>query len=134
MINVINYDRLTDDNFLLFAMQHYENPQCVSMDDFNDDLLRIKYLKRLLNRYKDTGELKERLILNHIIVLYNVFDTESCTRMLFFKIDSSLWPFLKTFLVYLHFMPTKVYGINGTVIIDSDVPLDSDIIKVLRTI
>ena len=132
MTTKINYERLTEDNFLMYAMQNYENPQCVCIDDFHDDLLRIKYLKRLLNRYKETGELKDRLILNHIIVLYNVFGVDACTRMLFFKIDPTLWIYLKTFLVFLHFMPSRVRGINGRDIVDSDIPLDSKIIRVLR--
>jgi len=134
MMSKINYERLTDENFLMYAMQNYENPQCVSIDDFHDDLLRIKYLKRLLNRYKETGELKDQLILNHMIVLYNVFGVEACTRMLFFKIDSHLWSYLKTFLVYKHYMPDRVYGINGKTILDTDIPLDAGIIKALREI
>lgn len=135
MMNKINYERLTDENFLMYAMQNYENPQCVSIDDFHDDLLRIKYVKRLLNRYKETGELKERLILNHLVVLYNVFGAEACTRMLFFKIDSALWVYLKTFLVYLHYMPSRVRGVNhGQDVIDSDVALDEGIINTLRAL
>lgn len=134
MVSKINYDKLTDDNFLMYAMQNYENPQCVSIDDFHDDLLRIKYIKRLLNRHRETGELREQLILNHIIVLYNVFGCEACTRMLFFKIDSILWSRLKTFLVYRHYMPDKLVGINGVDVLSSSIPLDQDIVKVLRAI
>lgn len=117
----------------MYAMQNYENPQCVSMDDFHDDLLRIKYLKRLLNRYKQTKELKDQLILNHIIILYNVFGREACTRMLFFKIDSSLWSYLKTFLLYLHLMPNKISGVSSQDVVDSDIPLDLGIVKILRS-
>jgi len=134
VVNMINYERLTDENFLMYAMQNYENPQCISIDDFHDDLLRIKYVKRLLNRYKETGELKEQLILNHMIVLYNVFGVEACTRMLFFKIDSHLWSYLKTFLVYKHYMPNKISGVSEHDVIDSDIPLDIGIIKILRVI
>lgn len=134
MVNKINYERLTNENFLMYSMQNYENPQCVSIDDFHDDLLRIKYVKRLLNRYRETGELKERLILNHLVVLFNVFGSEACVRMLFFKIDESLWTYLKTFLVYLHYMPRKVCGIDGRDIIDTDISLDAGIIKILREI
>lgn len=134
MSSKINFHKLTDDNFLMFAMQNYENPQCISVEDFNEDLMRIKYIKRLLNRHKESGELKERLILNHIIVLYNVFGVEACTKMLFFKIDQDLWSKLKTFLVFLHYMPEKIYGISDNPIISSDIPLDQNIVKVLREI
>ena len=134
MVLKISYENLTDDNFLMYAMQNYENPQCVSIDDFHDDLLRIKYIKRLLNRHRETKELREQLILNHIGVLYNVFGIEACTRMLFFKIDSGLWSRLKTFLVYHYFKPDKLLGINGVDVISSDIPLDQEIVKVLRAI
>lgn len=127
----INFERLTDDNFIMFAMQNYDNPQCMSIDDFHEDLLKLKYLKRLFNRYKDTGELRERLIINHLLVLYNVFGIEAATRMLFFKLDPSLWTFLKTFLVFLNFMPEKLPHEN---IISSDIPIDQHIAKVLRNI
>lgn len=134
MVSKISYKKLTDDNFLMYAMQNYENPQCSSIDDFHDDLLRIKYIKRLLNRHRETKELREQLILNHIVILYNVFGVEACTRMLFFKIDPILWPGLKTFLVYRHFMPDKLLGINGVDVLSSDIPLDQEIVKILRTI
>ena len=96
-------EKLTEENFLLYAMQHYDNSQCTSIDDFYDDLLKIKYVRRLFKRYHETGELRERLILNHLIILSNVFGVEASVRMLFFKIDRSLWPILKTFLLYLNF-------------------------------
>jgi len=134
MTSKINFNQLTEDNFLVYAMQNYENPQCISIEDFNEDLLRIKYIKRLLNRHKETGELRERLILNHIIVLYNVFGVEACTKMLFFKIDQDLWSRLKTFLVFLHYMPDKIFGVLDSPIINSDIPLDQDIVKNLREI
>ena len=130
----INFDRLTDENFIMFAMQHYDNPQCVSIDDFHEDLLKIKYLKRLLNRYKDLGELRERLIINHLIVLYNVFGVEAATKMLFYKIDPSLWSIMKTFLVYLHYMPERVIGVFEKDIISSDIPVVQEIATVLREI
>lgn len=130
----INFSRLTDDNFIMYAMQHYENPQCMSIDDFHEDLLKIKYLKRLLNRYKDMNELRERLIINHLIVLYNVFGIEAATKMLFYKLDPSLWSILKTFLVYLHYMPDRISGICEEDIISSDIPLVQEIVMVLREI
>ena len=123
-------EKLNESNFLLYAMHHYDNPQCNSVQEFEEDLKKFLYLKKLLSRYKNNGELRERLILNHIIVLYNIFG-ETATRMLFYKIDESCWDALVTFLVYLERMPEKVseYGI-----ILSDVTLDETIIHTLRKI
>lgn len=130
----INFERLTEDNFIMYAMQHYDNPQCISIDDFHEDLLKLKYLKRLLNRYKDLGELRERLIINHIIVLYNVFGLEAATKILFFKLNNDLWPILKTFLVYLHYMPERILGISEAPIICSNIPVVQEIVAILRKI
>ena len=114
-------------------MQHYENPQCVEVEEFNDDLRRIKYIKRLFNQYHIEGTLKERLILNHLIVFYNVFPVKVATRILFLKLEEHFWPILKTFLVYLHYMPEeKIESINGKEIIVSDVPMDQLVIDRLR--
>lgn len=126
--------RLTDANFIMYAMKAYQNPHCLDIDEFHDDLKRIKYIKRLLNRYKSTGNLKARLILNHIIVLYNMFGPEAATKILFFKLSPKFWPELKTFLVYLHYMPEYISGIGDKMILSSDIPLDLNIIKVLREI
>ena len=127
------YNDLNEKNFLLFAMQHYDNPQCVEVEEFNDDLRRIKYIKRLFNQYDMDGVLKERLILNHIIVFFNVFQTRAATRILFFKIEEKFWPMLKTFLFYLRFMPEdKVESINGKDILVTDIQLDQGIINKLR--
>ena len=127
------YHDLNEKNFLLFAMQHYENPQCVEVEEFNDDLRRIKYIKRLFNQYHIEGTLKERLILNHLIVFYNVFPVKVATRILFLKLEEHFWPILKTFLVYLHYMPEeKIESINGKEIIVSDVPMDQLVIDRLR--
>lgn len=122
---------MTNDNFVLYAMHHYDNPQCHGVGEFEDDLNRFKYLKRLLYRYKQHGELKERLVINHLIVLYNVFGAAT-TKMLFFKIEKEFWPQLKTFLVFLNYMPTEV--IADRRIQESDIPLDDTIIKVLRKV
>ena len=121
-------EKLTEDNFLLYAMHHYDNPQCHSLEEFEEDLKRFLYLKKLLSRYKKDGELRERLILNHIIVLYNVFG-DATTNMLFYKIDEKYWDVLVTFLVYLERMPESVpqYGIRT-----SDISLDEKIINALR--
>jgi len=123
-------EKLSDANFLVFAMHHYDNPQCHSLNEFDDDIKKFIYLKKLIYRYKNTGELKERLIINHIIVLYNIFGSVT-TRMLFFKIEESLWPQLVTFLVFLNRMPEEIpeFGIKL-----SDIKLDENIIGVLRKI
>ncbi len=127
------YHDLNEKNFLLFAMQHYNNPQCVEVEEFNDDLRRIKYIKRLFNQYDMDGVLKERLILNHIIVFFNVFQTRAATRILFFKIEEKFWSMLKTFLFYLRFMPEdKVESINGKDILVTDIQMDQGIINKLR--
>ena len=123
-------EKLNDANFLIYAMHNYDNPQCHSVAEFEDDLKKFIYLKKLIYRYKNAGELRERLILNHIIVLYNIFG-ESTTKMLFYKIEEDLWPQLITFLVYLNRMPETIpeYGINLV-----DIKLDETIIAVLRKI
>ena len=89
----------------MFAMKHYDNPSCVDEAEFLDDLKRFRYLKRLFRKYDTSGELKMRLIINHIIILSNVFGVDATTTLLFFKIEKNHWSVLKTFLVYLHFMP-----------------------------
>ena len=100
----MRFDELNDNNYLLFAIKHYDNPQAVTEDDFYDDLKRIKYIKRLLKRYRNTGELKSHLILNHFIVLYNIFG-EAATPMLFHKIEPELWSVMKTFVLFLNKLP-----------------------------
>ena len=103
--------------------------------EFDDDVNRIKYIKRLFSKYRDGKTLRERLILNHIIILYNVFDARACTRMLCYRLYEYL-DYLKPFLVYLNYWPDKVepIGINKEVILDSDINMDENIIKVLRKI
>ena len=129
----MEFDDLNEKNFLLYAMKHYDNPQCVEVEEFNDDLRKIKYIKRLFNQYAMDGTLKERLLLNHIIVFYNVFPVRAATRILFYKIEEKFWPMLKTFLVYLHFMPEdKIESINGKEILVSDLLMDQGIIDSLR--
>ena len=129
----MEFDDLNEKNFLLFAMQHYDNPQCVEVEEFNDDLRKIKYIKRLFNQYSLGGELKERLLLNHIIVFCNVVQTKAATRILFFKLDEKFWPVLKTFLFYLQFMPEdKIESINGKEILVTDILMDQGVIDSLR--
>jgi hypothetical protein len=98
------FNELNEDNFLLFAIKNYENPQAVTKEDFEKDLNHFKYIKRLLKRYKKSGELKTHLILNHFIILYNIFG-EATTPMLFFKIEKELWCSLKSFIIFLNRLP-----------------------------
>ena len=98
------FDHLNEDNFLLFAIKNYENPQAVTKEDFDKDLNHFKYIKRLLKRYKNTGVLKTHLLLNHFIVLYNIFG-EAATPMLFFKIEEDLWSSMKSFIMFLNRLP-----------------------------
>ena len=127
------FDNLTNDNFLIYAMKNYNSPNCI-ISEFNDDLKRIKYIKRLIRRYKLTNDLKERLILNHIIVLSNVFGAEATSRMLFFKIDESDYNVLKTFLIFLNLLPKTVRGIRGNNINTVEIQLDWNVVKRLRSI
>ena len=128
----MKFNDLNEKNFLLYAMQHYENPQCVEVEEFNDDLKKIKYIKRLFNQYAIEGVLKERLLLNHIIVFYNVFSVEAATRILFYKLEEDVWPMLKTFLFYLNFLPDKIESINGRTILTTEIPMDQGIVDSLR--
>ena len=123
---------MNEKNFLLYAMKEYDNPQCVQVEEFYDDLKKVKYIKRLLNQYLNEGILKERLLLNHIIVFYNVFPVRSATRILFLKIEEEFWPILKTFLVYLSYMPEIIDSINGRSILSDDIQLDQHVVDRLR--
>ena len=96
------FEKLTNDNIVMFAIKHYDNPQCEGESEFNDDMKRFKYIKRLLMKYNESGELKERLILNHMIVVYNLFGAEAGSTLLLFKIEPELWSVLKTFMVFLN--------------------------------
>ena len=100
-----DFKKLTSENINMFAIKHYDNPHCVDEQEFLDDMKRFKYLKRLFRKYDTTRELKSRLIINHIIILANVFGIDAATTLLFFKIDRQHWSLLKTFLVFLHYMP-----------------------------
>lgn len=95
------FEKLTDENFTMFAMQCYDNPQCTSVEEFMEDLRRFRYLKRLLRRYYKNDELRERLLLNHLICLLNIFGVPNCIKMLDFKIEEEYWPVLKTMLIYM---------------------------------
>ena len=124
---------LNEDNFLIYAMKCYNAPHCI-MSEFESDIKRTKYLKRLFRKYKITKILKERLILNHIILLNNVFGPVPTARILFYKIDERDYDILKTFLEYLDIMPNEVYGIKGKTIYTGDIPLEPHIAEILLSI
>jgi hypothetical protein len=126
----MNHDYLDDENFILFAAKYYDNPQCYDAEEFYDDLKRFKYLKRLFGKYEESGELRERLILNHLIILYNVFG-DTATKMLFYKLED-YYSYLVPFLVLLHRLPERVN--IGKTIYTSDIALDMHIVEVLRKI
>lgn len=127
-------DELNNDTFLIFAIKNYDNPSCSGMLELEDDLKRFKYLKRLFNKYEKTGDPNERLIINHLILLYNVFGNAT-TRMLFFKLEEKYWINLKTFLVFLDRIPEEVvYSANLPKNIETDVPLNNKLIEILRKI
>ena len=123
---------LTEDTFFMYAIKHYDNPACKGMSEFLEDMKRIKYLKRLLGRYHAGKGLKDRLILNHIIVINNLFGPEACVKMLFFKVDKKHWSALKTFLIFLNLMPDNVILYNN--VREIDVPIDMTIANTLRRI
>ena len=100
-------DELTQDNRVIFAIKHYNNPQSVTYEDFEEDIKKFKYIKRLLRRHENTGELRKHLILNHIILLYNVFG-DAATPLLFFKLEKNYWPVLKAFLLFLDRLPLSL--------------------------
>ena len=122
---------LNEDNFLIYAIKNYQNSGSLGMSDLEDDLNRFKYLKRLLNRYKKSGEMSERLVINHLIVLYNVFG-QAATDMLFYKLDKEYWSELKTYLVFLQRMPLETVVSPG--IKETDIPLNNELIRILRKI
>lgn len=119
------FEQLDKNNFLLYAAKYYDNPQCTSTEEFYDDLNRFKYLKKLFGRYHKNGDLQERLILNHLIILYNVFGIDAANHMIRFQMDEKYYPYLKPFLIFLRY-------------IDDDdlieVPLDPIIIEKLRNL
>ena len=121
------FDELNEDNYMMFASKHYENPQAVTQEDFYEDLKKFKYIKRLLKRYQKSGELKSHLLLNHFICLYNVFD-DAATPLLFFKIDKELWSVLKTFLCFLGRIPE--YPKSAV----HDIPVDVECLGILNKV
>jgi len=124
-------DDLNDENFMIFAIKAYNKPNCV-MSEFYEDLKRIKYVKRLFIKYHKNKEIKERLVINHLIVIYNVFGANSATRILFYKVDEKYYTILKTFLIFLNYMPKYVMGIRGKNIRSSDISVDLKLADILR--
>ena len=127
------FDDLNDENFMIYAMKCYSAPNCI-MSEFEGDIKRTKYLKRLFRRYKVSKSLKERLILNHIILLNNVFGLEPTARILFYRIDERDYDILKTFLCYLNIMPEVVFGIKGKNIYSAEIPVEINIAEILLKI
>lgn len=127
---MMKFETITNENYIMYAMKHYTNPSCIGIEEFYEDMNRIKYLKKLFQTYLNTGVLKERLILNHIIILQNVLGIEPSSRILFFKLGESMHPPLKTFLVFLNTLPKE--GIPEADL--PTMPLDNYVVSVLRNI
>lgn len=131
-MNAVNL--LTDKNFLIYAAQNYNNPSCQDVKEFQDDLRRIKYIKKLITRYRESGNLKERLILNHLIILGNIFPAEPLVRILYLKMSDQM-PYLKPFLLLLSLLPKYIHNVGKLGAINTeDIPLDQGIVAQLRKI
>jgi hypothetical protein len=128
----MSFDDLTNDNILIYAVKAYDKPNCI-MSEFKEDMKRFNYLKRLFKRYRKIGELREQLVLNHLVVICNVFGPEVATRLLFFKMSKDDYSALKTYLLFLSCMPERVKGIKGHDLISSEIPVDMTIAEILRT-
>ena len=130
----MHFEHLTDENFLIYCARYYDNPQCHSTEEFLEDIKRIKYIKKLVTRYVENGDLKERLILNHLIILHNVFGAEKLCRILYLKMKPQ-YTYIKPFLVMLNIMPERLTNIKDEKIIDTHlIPMDDNIVKVLRAV
>ena len=127
-------DNLTDDNFLIYCAKHYDNPHCQSTEEFFEDLKHIKYIKKLLTRYSEGGELKERLILNHLTILCNLFGPEALCRILYLKMKPQ-FSYIKPFLILLNIMPDRILNVGNEAVIDTAlITMDQKIINVLRVV
>ena len=127
----MSFDDLTTENIMMYAIKAYDRPNCI-MSEFKDDMKRFNYLKRLFRRYRKVDELREQLVLNHLVVLYNVFGPEVATRMLFFKMSKEDYSALKTYLIFLSLMPERIKGIKGHDIVSSEIPVDMVVADALR--
>jgi len=123
----MKFDELNEDNYILFAIKYYDNPQAISQDDFFEDLSRFKYIKKLLRRYVKSGELKTTLLINHFIIVFNIFN-DAALPLLFFKIERDLWSPMKTFLLYLNRIPEYPRSFLD------DIPIDENCLKILESI
>lgn len=128
------FNNLTKDNIKLFAASVYDNPGCKTNLEFDEDYLRIKYLKTLLNKYINNKKINIRILVNHIICIQNVFPGEATAKILFVEIDESSWNYLATILFYLSLMPDKIIGINGKTILFSSLKIDMDLLQNLKDI
>lgn len=124
---------LTKDNFLIYAMKAYDSPTLI-LSEFDEDMKRFSYLNRLFTRYVKYGDLKERLIINHLVILNNVFGPDVVLRLLFFKIQEEYYHILKTFLLFLNIMKSKIENIDGRTIFSSDINIDNTVVNILRNI
>lgn len=129
----MSFDDLNNDNIMIYALKAYDKPNCI-MSEFKEDMKRFNYLKRLFRRYRKVNELREQLVLNHLVVLNNVFGPEAATRLLFFQIAKEDYSALKTYLLFLSCMPERVRGIKGQDIISSEISVDMTIAQTLRNI
>lgn len=129
----MQFDDLNESNVLLYAAKCYDKPNCIQ-SEFDEDYKKFRYIKRLLNRYRLTGKIKERLLLNHINLTQNVFGVQASTRILFLRIDAKDWSALKTLLIFLSAMPKIVKGVRGKDIISSDIQLDNRLVLILRNL
>ena len=129
----MSFDDLNNDNFLIYAMKCYDKPNTI-MSEFKEDMKRFNYIKRLFHKYRKNDEMREQLVLNHLVVLYNVFGPEPTARMLFFKLSKEDYSALKTYLLFLNIMPTVVKSIKGKDIRSSDIEVDLRIAEALRNI
>jgi len=128
MINDLN-----DDNFILYAAKAYEKPFAIQAE-FDEDLNRILYIKRLLTKYHSTGLLKERLLLNHLIIFYNVFGIEASSKLLWLKLDQKDWQVIKPFLLFLNLLPKQIQGVRGLTIETDTIGLDQKVVEILRAL
>ena len=128
------FDYVNDNNFMMFAIKHYDSPSCTGETEFREDLSRIRSIGRSFSRYRKTGKINERLVLNHLIVLYNVFEAQAMTKMLAFKLNNYL-DYLKPFLMLISMWPDRIEGVGGDyIIIGSDIFMDNQLVKKLREI
>ncbi len=126
----MRFSELTNENYLMYALLHYDNPHCVDIKEYFEDVRKLKYIKRLFNRYREDNVLKERLILNHLISFYNVFENKAATRLLFFRVGTEYHSLLKTFLIYLNRMPEDI----EKNLYSDNIKLDDRVVEILRKI